>query len=295
MAIEPIRVAVIGLGAMGAALAAALPTSGATVRVWNRTAEKARPLHERGAVECATAAEAIAGSDTVVVCVSDYPAWRSLVDAENLGAVVGDRTIVQFTTGTLDHVSEHENWAQQCGARLVDGSIMCFPSQIGTDEATLLVAGARPAFDAVSDVLAALAPDVVYLENNLSGPVVLDMALLSGFLGLIVGITHGAAMCRAGGVEVSKLTERTRHGAPVLIGEAVRICEAIESGDTVTTEASLQTWGAVPADLQDLGSRLGTDTHFHKALQFVFQRAMDRGLGEHDVSALVDVIAANDA
>jgi len=286
------RVAVIGLGAMGAALAGALLTSGATVRVWNRTAGKARALGELGAVECATPAEAILGSDTVVVCVSDYPAWRALADAENLGAVISDRTIVQLTTGTLDHVREHENWARQCGARVIDGSIVCFPSQIGTEMASLLVAGERPAFDAASDVLTALASDVVYLGDNVDGPVVLDMALLSGSLGMIVGIAHGAAICRGGGVEPSRMTERLLQSWPIMTAEAERMCRAIESGDTVTTEASLKVWGAVPADLQDLATRLGIDTEVYGAFRSLFQRGVDRGLGDHDVTALVDVLAA---
>jgi 3-hydroxyisobutyrate dehydrogenase-like beta-hydroxyacid dehydrogenase len=284
------QVAVIGLGAMGTALAGALLRSGAEVRVWNRTADKCHPLHDQGAIACATAADAISGSEIVVVCVSTYLAWRSLVDQQNLGQTLADRTIIQFTTGTLDHVREHENWVGQCGAHLIDGSIMCFPSQIGTDEATLLVAGAQPVFDSCRDILTVLAPNICYLEDNMVAPVVLDMALLSGMLGMIVGTINGAALCRAGGVSLSHFTEQSRIGSSVMTGESLRICEAIETGDTKTTEASLQTWAAIPADLVDLASAFGTRTEYPAALRFVFQRALDSGLGDHDVSALVDVL-----
>ncbi len=83
MAKKSIPVAVIGLGAMGAALAAALLHCGAEVRVWNRTAEKSRALHDQGAIACAIAEDASSGSEIVIVCVSTYPAWRSLVMSAN--------------------------------------------------------------------------------------------------------------------------------------------------------------------------------------------------------------------
>ena len=72
MSMKSTRVAVIGLGAMGAALAAAILRSGAEVRVWNRTPEKSAALHDQGAIACATPRDAISGSEFVVVCVSDY-------------------------------------------------------------------------------------------------------------------------------------------------------------------------------------------------------------------------------
>jgi len=48
------RVSVIGTGAMGSALAGRLLDSGYAVTVWNRSAEKARPLTDRGAVLAAS-------------------------------------------------------------------------------------------------------------------------------------------------------------------------------------------------------------------------------------------------
>ncbi len=290
MSIKSSRVAVIGLGAMGAALAAAILRSGAEVRVWNRTPDKSVALHDQGAIACATPRDAISGSEFVVVCVSDYPAWRSLSDEQNLGQTLADRTVIQLTTGTLEQVREHENWVGQCGARLIDGSIMCFPRQIGTDEASLLIAGAPAVFESCRDILITLAPNLSYLDDNIEAPVVLGRALISGALGMIVGTINGAALCRAGGVSLAHFTEHTRINNPVWAGEVLRICETIESGDTVTTEAALKNWAAGQSALLDLARTLGTRTEFQAALQFVFQRAIDSGVGDHDVSALVDVL-----
>lgn len=292
MSMKSACVAVIGLGAMGAALAAAILRSGAEVRVWNRTEGKSAVLQDQGALVSATASDAISGSEFVVVCVSDYPAWRSLAKKQSLGQALADKTVIQLTTGTIEQVREHENWIGECGARLIDGSIMCFPSQIGTDEASLIVAGAQGVFDSCHDILTTIAPNTSYLDDNIVAPVVLGRALISEGLGLIFGTINGAALCRAGGVSLAHFTEHTRLANPVLANEVLRICEAIESGDTVTTEAALKTWAEGQSALLDVARTLGTRTEFQDSLQFLFQRAIQSGLGDHDISALVNVLEA---
>ncbi len=67
------RVGFVGLGTMGAAMAANIARAGFPLTVWNRTAGPAGALVELGASEAANPAEVAAASDVVVVCVSDTP------------------------------------------------------------------------------------------------------------------------------------------------------------------------------------------------------------------------------
>jgi 3-hydroxyisobutyrate dehydrogenase len=67
------RVAFIGLGTMGAAMAANVARAGFPLTLWNRTPGKAAELVDLGATEADSPASAVAGSDVVVVCVSDTP------------------------------------------------------------------------------------------------------------------------------------------------------------------------------------------------------------------------------
>src|SRR5947209_13823589 len=61
----------IGLGGMGLAMAANLLKAGFGLRVYNRTAEKARPLLEQGATPARSPAEAVEPGGVVVTMVSD--------------------------------------------------------------------------------------------------------------------------------------------------------------------------------------------------------------------------------
>src|SRR5687767_7610160 len=94
---RPAPVTVIGLGVMGQALAHAFLAAGHPTTVWNRSAGRADALVAAGATEAGTAAEAVAATPLVVLCVLDRPAVDAVLDAA--GEAVGpDRTIVNLTS-----------------------------------------------------------------------------------------------------------------------------------------------------------------------------------------------------
>ncbi len=85
------RVAVIGLGTMGAPIAENLIKAGFEVTVHNRTRSREGALEALGATRAASPAEAAREVDTVLTCVSDTPdVERVLLDRET-GAINGLR------------------------------------------------------------------------------------------------------------------------------------------------------------------------------------------------------------
>ncbi|MCJ7711838.1 MAG: NAD(P)-binding domain-containing protein, partial [Chloroflexi bacterium] len=67
------QIGFVGLGTMGAAMAANVRKAGFEVTAWNRTPGRAAPLLDMGVTEAATPADVGRASDVVVVCVSDTP------------------------------------------------------------------------------------------------------------------------------------------------------------------------------------------------------------------------------
>src|SRR5579885_3023006 len=65
------KVAVAGLGAMGSNIAARLMEVGHQVSVWNRTADKAKPLAAAGAKVATSPAELAASSEAVITMLTD--------------------------------------------------------------------------------------------------------------------------------------------------------------------------------------------------------------------------------
>jgi 3-hydroxyisobutyrate dehydrogenase-like beta-hydroxyacid dehydrogenase len=87
-----LTIAVVGLGTMGSRIAGRLLDAGYDVVVWNRTAEKAKPLVERGASLAASPADAAAQSEALITMVTD-PAALESVTAELAGV-----TVIQMST-----------------------------------------------------------------------------------------------------------------------------------------------------------------------------------------------------
>ena len=83
------KVAVAGIGAMGAAVAARLIEMGHEVAVWNRTPQKTRPLADAGAKVAASPAELAAACEAVITLLTDGAAIDAVYSGPN-GLLSGD-------------------------------------------------------------------------------------------------------------------------------------------------------------------------------------------------------------
>ena len=82
-------VACLGLGALGAPMALNLLRAGHPLTVYNRSPGRLEPLVAAGAQAASTPAEAVAGADRVLVCVSDDAALRSVLLEQPQAAIHG--------------------------------------------------------------------------------------------------------------------------------------------------------------------------------------------------------------
>jgi 3-hydroxyisobutyrate dehydrogenase-like beta-hydroxyacid dehydrogenase len=134
------EVAVIGLEAMGSALARALLRNGHRVTVWNRTSAKAEPLVRHGAVRAESAALAVGASPVVIVCVGDYEATHRILDTKEVATAFAGRVLVQLSTGSPQDAQACAAWARERRVDYLDGAIQATPSQMGRPDTTILVA-----------------------------------------------------------------------------------------------------------------------------------------------------------
>src|SRR5262245_3479369 len=94
------NIGVAGLGKMGAAMAQRLIDGGHTLTVWNRSAEKAKPLIAAGATVAATPAEVAAASEAVITILTDAAAVEAVYGGE-AGLLAGDvagKLFIEMTT-----------------------------------------------------------------------------------------------------------------------------------------------------------------------------------------------------
>nr|WP_274383867.1 NAD(P)-binding domain-containing protein [Saccharothrix deserti] len=230
-------VTVIGLGAMGQALAAAFLRAGHPTTVWNRTAAKAEPLVAEGAVRAETVAEAVEAASLVVVCVLDYPAVRAVL--EPVAAKLSGRVLVNVTNGTAQEARSTAEWAAGLGAEYVDGGIMAIPPVIGSPEAVILYSGSREAFDKHADALATWGTSR-FLGSDAGLAALHDLALLSAMYGMFAGVNNAIAMVRTEKVTAVEFTESLlMPWLNSMVAVLPMLAEEVDSGAEISHERKL--------------------------------------------------------
>jgi 2-hydroxy-3-oxopropionate reductase len=79
-------VALLGTGLMGFPMAANIAKAGFDLTVWNRTAAKAAPLANQGAVLAKSATEAVQSADIIITMLENGPVVEALLFTENVAA-----------------------------------------------------------------------------------------------------------------------------------------------------------------------------------------------------------------
>jgi 3-hydroxyisobutyrate dehydrogenase len=100
------RVAVLGLGTMGAAMATRLVAAGVVVDVWNRSPGPAMVLVERGATAYADPADAVSSADVVLTVLPTEDAVRSVIDGGVFEAFRAGAVWAQM--GTIGAAGRHD-------------------------------------------------------------------------------------------------------------------------------------------------------------------------------------------
>ncbi|MFG2718784.1 NAD(P)-dependent oxidoreductase [Streptomyces sp. NPDC048416] len=182
----------LGLGDMGTALARAWLTAGHPLTVWNRSPKRAEPLAGEGARVVDTPAEAVASATgPIVLCLVDDASVGEVLDGTDL---LG-KDLVNLTTSTPAQAQQRARWAEERGARFLDGGIMAVPPMIGRPESGgyIFYSGDPTLFERHRDALAAPA-DAKFVGEDPGHAALHDIALLSAMTGMFAGITHAFAL-----------------------------------------------------------------------------------------------------
>ena len=120
------KISVLGLGAMGARMAAHLIKAGHDVTVWNRTADATRPLVAAGATQAQTPREAAAGAAFVVTMVRDDDASRRVwLDPDNgaLAGMAAGAVAIESSTLTPGWIRELGHAIAERGVALLEAPV----------------------------------------------------------------------------------------------------------------------------------------------------------------------------
>ena len=280
------NISVVGLGSMGFALAETLLKADFNISVWNRTSSKAQKFENKGANICSTPNEVFKNSQYIVASLSNYEAWNNIIDSNQIDMDLSGKTIIQLTTGSIEEVTALNDWVKKYNGDLLEGIISCFPSQIGTEESLILLAGSDNSINNCKDIISILSPQYKNLGSNLIAPTVLSRAFLSGALGGLIGMMNGAVLCQKADISLDDFKEIYMDRSSIIEQESKRIIDAIATEDTENTEASVSAWGHGQEALLAISKTLDSNIDFQLALNKLFKKTIEAGLKDHDLSAM---------
>ncbi|WP_326687188.1 MULTISPECIES: NAD(P)-binding domain-containing protein [unclassified Streptomyces] len=288
-------VTLLGLGDMGTALARAWLAAGHPLTVWNRTPAKTAPLAAEGARVAATPAEAVAAATgPVVLCLLDDASVGETLD----GADLSGKDLVNLTTSTPAQARARARWAEERGARFLDGGIMAVPPMIGHPESGgyVFYSGDRPLHERHRATLEVPA-GARYVGEDAGHAALYDIALLSAMTGMFGGVTHAFALVRPEkDLDQAAFATSLAEWLGAMAGIAHGIAAQLESGDLtkgVTSNLAMMTTGnrTLLATARDQS----VDSRLLDPFMELMRHRVEQGHGDEGLAGLTGLLRTDGA
>jgi 3-hydroxyisobutyrate dehydrogenase len=286
------RIAFLGLGKMGFAMASRVIAAGHDVTVYNRTASRAEPLVRLGARRAATPQEASHGVHAVIAMTADDVASRAVWFGPD-GALAADLKpetfAIECSTLSHDWVLELAHRARTRKLRYIDAPVTGLPAAAAAGALTLLVgasaedlASARPLLDAFSE-------RIIHFGPVGSGTIYKLMINMIGAV-QIASAAEGMALAEGAGLDLSQVADAIAQGqaaSPQVVRNVRRMAENNHDRDVVFTPALRL------KDVQyalQLAQKLGVGSAFGELAASLLRKLCERGAGQANESKIIEVV-----
>jgi 3-hydroxyisobutyrate dehydrogenase-like beta-hydroxyacid dehydrogenase len=203
-----VKVGFIGLGQMGAGMAAHLLKAGHEVTVYNRSPEKAQPLRDQGATVAARVADACDGVAVFTMLADDEAVENVVFGKEGIRRHLAEGA-VHISSSTIS-VALSERLAAshaEAGQGFVSAPVFGRPNVAAAGELFVLAAGSPRAIEAVKPLLEAIGQRTEVVSDK---PEVANLMKLSGnFLigSVIEALGEAIALVDKAGVDRRRYVE----------------------------------------------------------------------------------------
>lgn len=276
------KIAFLGLGIMGAAMASRLVKSGFDVTVYNRNPARAAPLQAAGAKVATTARDAATDADLIISMVSDDAAARAVWGDALQGAKPGFIG-VESSTVSLEWVKE---WAAQVAAKngqALDAPVTGSKAAAENGELVFIVGGEADVLEKARPALAAMSKGVVHLGKSGAGA---TMKLINNFMcGVqLASLAEALSMVRQAGLDQAQAVDILANGSPGSPFARLVSGRMASGDDTIHFMLKLMAKDLTYAKAE--GEALGIDMATAAAALHQVEAGVDKGFGDGDISGL---------
>ena len=275
-------IAVLGLGAMGSAMAARLLNAGHDLTVWNRTPGRDGGLVSAGARRGETPDDAVRDAEVVVTMLTDPPALEAVLFGPDGAAAAIPETATLIDMSTVGPTAIASVVERLGPVAVLDAPVLGSVPSVESGKLVILAGGDRAVFDRHTELLSILGTPI-YLGPSGSG----------AWLKLVNNAASTATLVALG--ELLALTDRAGLGIDsVLQGlEAGPLASLIErwrprlKGEDQASYFRLALARKDLALVFDEAEREGVDLSVAETAAARCDEAIGSGLGDEDFGAIV--------
>lgn len=275
-------IAVLGLGAMGKAIAERVLGAGHELSIWNRTPGRDEELVAAGARRAGSAADAVRNAEVVITMVTNPTALEQvLFEPDGAGSAIPEMaTLIDMSTvGPTAIASVVERVAP---VAVLDAPVLGSVPSVESGTLVILVGGERAVFDRHTELLSLLGTPI-YVGPSGSG----------AWLKLVNNAAGTAALVAVG--ELLALTDRAEIDLDVALdslaaGPLASLIERWRPRLTGEDHASYFRLALARKDLAlafEEAERAGTELRVAEAAAARCDEAIEDGLGDQDFGAIV--------
>jgi 3-hydroxyisobutyrate dehydrogenase len=286
------RVAFLGLGIMGAPMAANLARAGFEVVAWNRTPDKAEHLAAQfpNVTVAASAAEAARSAGVAISMVPDVPEVQEVLLGAG-GAVdglpEGGLAIDMSTIAPTASRQVAEGLAQH-GIAFLDAPVTGSRPKAEDGTLTIMVGGPEHAFERAQPLFEAMGRLVLHMGAQGHGSMI---KLINNTLAAVnaAGLAEGITLARAAGLDTAKAMEVVASGS----GDSTM--RKLKSGPML--ESDFEPLFKLEHMLKDVGHclaearALGVEMCVAATAEEAYAEAAAAGHGQQDFAAVIEPIA----
>lgn len=283
-------IAILGVGKMGSAMARELVAAGHTVRLWNRTRQKAdkvsSEIESKLVTVASTAIEAVAHSEIVISVFADGKTTQDVLlsDSELLGSAKPGTIFTDMGTSGVETARLLSERISKAGFPFVDAPVSGSVSTIAAHQLLVMASGPAAAIDRIRPILLAFAKKVSNLGVAGNGQAMkLSVNLIVHSLN--AAVAEGLALATAAGIDPSSaydIFDDSVIAAPFVKYKRSAFLDAnapvAMRVDTVVKDLGL---------IRALGRAKGVELAATWAVEELYRKASAGGFAAEDMASLV--------
>jgi 3-hydroxyisobutyrate dehydrogenase len=284
------KIGIAGTGRMGAAIAQRLMNLGHEITVWNRSADKTRPLAAAGAKVAATPFQLASFSETVITILTDAAAIDTAYHARDglLSGSVAGKLFIEMSTVRPETEQRLAAKIREKGATLVECPVGGTVGPARDGKLFGFVGGEAADVSRARSLLEQLCRRVEHVGSVGAGAS-MKLAINLPLLVFWQAFGEALALCRSLGLDAARVVDifsDTSGGPNVLRGRGPALTAALQGKDTgpitVDIDAMRKDLRTMVEEAEFLGTTLPVTS---RALE-CYDEASRAGLGKADITGI---------